>query len=362
MTLRRLIPAAVLIAAACHLALAQPRAANLPVERVALGSDFRVMGAHGVWDAVALEHPHLLLLAGGTIDVGDAMDDRVLRSFYAKVGAVAALRQLMADVPVLATWNDGEYGCRGCGSESQIKAQAQSAFLDFLGAPPDATVARTPGVYQTRLFGRRGAMLQVIALDTLFFRDPLQRSATGPDPAGGVVGPYEPTDDPGATVLGPQQWEWLEAELGRPADLRIVLSSMQILASGHGEPCWALFPRERERLLRLLDGAPGGLLLVSGGREHAELSLAEAGAIEGVSRPLLEVTAGPWNTAAPWRNSLNPLRLGSMYAGANYGVIEIGWEVADPTVTVSVRDDAGGTVLRVDRRLSALGPAAGGGE
>jgi alkaline phosphatase D len=353
---------AVLLAlAAPGAALAQVRSASLPVERVVFGSDFAIMGPRGVWDAVAAEDPHLLLLAGGSVDAGNVLDQAILRSFYTKLAGVTALTRLRSSIPTLAVWNDGEYGCVGCGSENHIKRNAQAAFFEFFGPPPTSTPGTTPGVYQSRLFGAPGRLVQVVMLDTLFFRDPLQRSPGGPDPAAGVVGPLEPTDDFNAWLLGPQQWTWLEAELSREVDLRIIVSPIQILAEGHGEECWALFPPERERLVALLNDAPGAVALVSGGRGFAEVSAAGPGDVPGLERPLVEVTAGSWNRDAPWTNSRNPHREGSAFFGANYGAIEIGWDEPDPTVTLAVRDGAGGTVIRVDRTLSGLAAAGAGG-
>jgi len=53
-------------------------------------------------------------------------------------------------------------------------------------------------------------------------------------------------------MLGEAQWAWLEASLRRPAQLRLLVSSVQLLDTGHAWECWAQLPRERRRLLRLL--------------------------------------------------------------------------------------------------------------
>jgi alkaline phosphatase D len=41
----------------------------------------------------------------------------------------------------------------------------------------------------------------------------------------GLVGWYIPHADPSTTILGEEQWEWLEQPLRQPADLRIIASS-----------------------------------------------------------------------------------------------------------------------------------------
>src|ERR671935_24702 len=70
------------------------------------------------------------------------------------------------------------------------------------------------------LLGPEGKPLQVILLDTRYFRSPVKRSGRT------VV----PNTDPGATILGPAQWEWLERQLREPADLRLIGSSIQVVA------------------------------------------------------------------------------------------------------------------------------------
>jgi hypothetical protein len=67
-------------------------------------------------------------------------------------------------------------------------------------------------------------------------------------------GPYG-VDDGDGTLLSAVQWRWLEELPTRPAGLRIVASSIQVLASHHGYESWANFPHERERLLSLVSQA-----------------------------------------------------------------------------------------------------------
>jgi alkaline phosphatase D len=69
----------------------------------------------------------------------------------------------------------------------------------------------------------------VIVLDTRYFRGPLQKRAK--KIAG--EGPYEVSSNLSATMLGDAQWKWLEEQLKVPAKVRILVSSIQVVAQDH---------------------------------------------------------------------------------------------------------------------------------
>ena len=74
-------------------------------------------------------------------------------------------------------------------------------------------------------------------------------------------------------MLGETQWQWLEDQLGHsPADLNIVVSSIQVLTTNPLVESWGHFPHAKARLLDLLVRTrPKHLLLLSGGVHYAEL-------------------------------------------------------------------------------------------
>ena len=53
---------------------------------------------------------------------------------------------------------------------------------------------------------------------------------------------YLPDDDPEKTMLGDAQWAWLWEELQKPADLRLLVSSVQVVSEGHGWEAWKMLP------------------------------------------------------------------------------------------------------------------------
>ena len=155
-------------------------------------------------------------------------------------------------------------------------------------------------------------------------------------------------------MLGDEQWRWLEQQLRRPAEIRLLVSSIQVVAEDHGWEKWMNLPRERERLFSLVrtTGAKG-VIFLSGDRHLAELSMMDGGA----GYPLYDLTASGLNNASPkWRPSeANRHRVATMNEGDNFGLVEIDWQSSDPIVSLQIRDLSGEATLRTRVRLSTLG-------
>ena len=172
--------------------------------------------------------------------------------------------------------------------------------------------------------GPDGKRVQFILLDTRYFRTSLKRAVKRKD----GNGPYEPDDSEKAELLGIEQWNWLEKSLKTPADLRIIASSIQVLSSNHGWETWGNFPKDRARLLNLLENTKGSSLVISGDRHSAEiLQLDLANGF-----PLLDVTSSAMNQRQRPNSEKNIYRIGEKYFNENFGLIEINWSQKKPSV------------------------------
>ena len=121
-------------------------------------------------------------------------------------------------------------------------------------------------------------------------------------------------------MLGAAQWTWLEAQLAMPADYRLLVSSVQFIAVGHGWEGWKNMPSERQRLLNLLDEyAIENLVILSGDRHRGALYSAETNG----GRRLLEVTSSPLNRGVLREEEDGPFRIGSTFTQNNFGVVSI---------------------------------------
>lgn len=169
--------------------------------------------------------------------------------------------------PILATWDDHDFGENDGGGSYPHKKEAQVEFWNWLDEPATSPRRQQEGVYQAQAFGPSGKRVQVVLLDTRYFRSPLKKV---PKDKAMLGGSYVPTDDTSATMLGAAQWAWLAQVLQQPADLRFIVSSIQFAPEAHGGECWANMPHEQQRLLKLLQGQTA--VILSGDRHWCEFS------------------------------------------------------------------------------------------
>lgn len=335
--------------------LVAPTAAEEPISRIAFGSCLRQDQPQPIWNAIVESEPELFLFIGdniyGDLEQRPVVDMAILEKCWAQLGADPGYRRMKAACPILATWDDHDYGVNDGGVEYKKKRESQRIFLDFFDEPADSPRREREGVYHSWTFGPEGRRVQVILLDTRYFRSPLNHIGRNPDKSLGIDGPYAPSEDPEATVLGETQWTWLEARLREPAELRIVASSIQVIANEHRWEKWGNFPAERERLFDLVKRTrANGVVLISGDRHSAEISRIDVG------YPLYDVTSSSLNQPGGWHNEVNPFRVGSKFVDENFGTIDIDWSTDDPTLSLRIRDLRGRSVLHVHTTLSALQP------
>jgi alkaline phosphatase D len=110
--------------------------------------------------------------------------------------------------------------------------------------------------------------------------------------------------DSEATILGADQWIWLEASIhNSTADVIVILSSIQILATNHPYEKWHNFPLERERLLQLIANASKNktVLAVSGDRHRSGIYQNDH---------FVEITASSLNKSASKNIETDPFATG----------------------------------------------------
>jgi alkaline phosphatase D len=229
---------------------------------------------------------------------------------------------LVSHVPVMATWDNHDYGHHSAGAEFPLKSESADIFLDFFGEPEDSARRHRPGVYDAKVFGPEGRRVQIILLDTRSFKS-VPRLAQRPEGVVGSLYKYEPNIDPEATLLGPAQWQWLERQLHDPAEIRLIASSGQVVADQKGMDEWGNYPLERQRFFDLIEhtGA-AGVLLLSGNVHFSEVSLTDEGPY-----PLVDFTSsGLTHVNRGYPKADNHYRVAGPYVEPSFGLVEINWE------------------------------------
>lgn len=245
---------------------------------------------------------------------GDTEDMQIMKAKYDKQKQRPSYQKLIKSMDIYGIWDDHDFGVNDGGKEYSMKDESKHLMLDFLDIPADATVRNHTGAYQSYTINDKGLNIKLILLDTRYFRDSLEINLDRPPL-------YHPNMN--GTVLGEDQWIWLENELANStADIHLIGSSYQLIPNDHGYEKWGNFPKERKRFFELISKTkPKRPIVLSGDRHIAEFSKIE---LEGLEYPLYEFTSSglthTWSSANPEENKH---RIGELIIKKNFGIIEI---------------------------------------
>jgi alkaline phosphatase D len=327
------------------------QAAARTVTRIAFGSCFDQRMAQPIWEAIFAYRPELFLFLGDNV-YGSAPrallqpDLPVLVNAYAMARTNPAFARIRRESEVLAVWDDHDFGLNDGGADMPYRQRAKALFLDFFDIAPDDERRTRDGLYFARSFGPEGRRLQIILLDTRWFRSPLVAPEVRPR-----YGRYVPTEDRSTTILGEAQWAWLAERLREPAQVRLVASSIQVVADGHNWERWGNFPHERQRLYDLVrDTGARGVVFLSGDRHLGAIYRETAD----VAYPMIDLTGSPASRPASNNREPGPNRLGAIYGMENFGTVDIDWW--DRSLTLSVRGMNGEPARRLAVRFDELAP------
>ena len=306
------------------------------LDRVALGSCFKTKGDMPEALARLIGHqPDLFLWLGDNI-YADTTDMALMRQKYDNKKRNPDYQQfLKASIPVMATWDDHDFGRNNDGKHYQKRAESQLEYLrHFDVEASDPRLNGQGGIYEAKLLGPNGEQTHVITLDARYFRSP-------------TFSNYGTCEGDNSTILGEQQWQWLESELSKPSEIKIIASGIQVLpplhkgrslnsycAYGNGKKfnkaianlnekamsgtsyeSWAEMPAEREKLLRLVQksvnaGKTKAVIFLSGDQHWGELlqKAIPASTEFGAPVTVYEVTASGFGQNWPYHIE-NPMRL-----------------------------------------------------
>lgn len=324
-----------------------------PISRIAFGSCAKESSPQPIWAQVRAYDPELFIWAGDNV-YNDTINHDEMRAKWAMLDDKPIYRDLRQQIPMLATWDDHDYGFNDSGAEFPEREASQQIFLDWLGVAADSPRREREGIYHSEIVGPPGQRVQFIVLDTRYHRSALVRYEPAP---GERRSPYKPLNDRNATMLGEAQWNWLEEQLQKPAEIRLIVTSIQFVSDEHRFEKWGNLPRERYRMLDMIRRTQArGVIFLSGDRHHAELSKLQLSDLY----PLYDLTASGLTQSRPSRNGdtrppeLNRHRIDNQFRGHHFGAITIDWEQPDPAITLEIVDREMATPIAKTIHLSEL--------
>lgn len=285
------------------------------IDRIAFGSCSFQFGKQKIWKSVVEKDPQLWVWLGDIIYADTKNMDR-MRQKYEKLHANRNYGLLREQCPIIATWDDHDFGGNNVGGEYLMKEESERIFLDFFGDGKDDPRTARPGIYHSYSYGSGDEKLNIIMLDTRYFRE-------------------EP--GPEADMLGEAQWKWLEAELrDSDAALTIIGSSIQFVAEFRDYEHWGNFSASRKKLLELIaDTEPGAVVFISGDVHFGEVSKRSFPELD---HPIYDLTSSGLTHGNQMTGFKNPYRVGdSRFGYRNFGFISIDWEKRELLYTISDR-------------------------
>ena len=303
------------------------------ISRIAFGSCNHQSRSQHMWAQIAATDPDMFLFIGDN-NYGDQFwkgdaSLSTLREAYAVMAKTPELTTFRERIPMMITWDDHDFGFNDGGANFAFRGWSETIFETFWGS--SAEVRSRPGVYESRIFGEAGKRTQIITLDTRFFRSDFDAIAYSPKRP--PLGPYIPSNDLSKTMLGDAQWAWLKQELAKPADFRVVVSSIQVITDAHNYESWEALPIERRKLYGVLAARePSGLVLLSGDRHGAGIySHRPSRDITRTGEKFWELTSSSLNysfssTEQNTAREPDPKRMTDFISEENFGQIVVDWK------------------------------------
>lgn len=323
----------------------------LPPFKIAFGSCAEEYVPQPILDLVVKHKPDLFVYLGDNI-YGDTHDMNVLQAKYDSLAIKPEFQRLKKAVPIIATWDDHDFGWNDDGRYYPFKKESKEIFLNFFEEPMNSDRRKHEGIYTSYMYDVNGRKLQVILLDNRTFRNNLRlyRGELSHNPRYFYPLDYYPHQIEDSTFLGDAQWAWLEEELKKPADLRIIGSGSQFGIEYNGYEAWANYPHEQKRFLELIKKTnASGVLFITGDVHYAEISrLIYPGLY-----PIYDITASgitsTWHFATP-----NANRIEGPVMDNHFGLLTIDWSKKDADIKMEIWDIRDNQRIEYSIKLSSI--------
>lgn len=278
-------------------------------------------------------NPDLFIYLGDNI-YGDTRDMNVLKNKYEKLASKAEFQELKKSTKILSVWDDHDFGENDKGRHYPFKKESKEIFMNFWEVPQNSERRTHDGIYGSEYVKLGDKTLQIIMLDTRTFRDDLLKNEPKNSAYKNDYVPYTKKD---STILGNKQWKWLENELLKKADIRIIASSLQFGHEYNGYESWTNMPHEQAKFVDLIAKTKAnGVVFISGDVHWGEISKMKTNN----SYPLYDVTSS--GITQTWTSTeSNKNRIGDEIIQNNIGLIEIFYKDKEPLIKLNLFDKNG---------------------
>ena len=311
------------------------KASSKNIFKISCGSCLSQEKDQPIWKSILEEKSDVFIFMGDNVygDNKNNSDLNLLKRAYKKQKIKIPFKRLKETNEIFSIWDDHDYGKNDGGKEFENKKEAKELFLKFWDIPSDDKRRNREGLYFSKKRNTEIGIIQFIFLDTRYFRSALKLTDKQWAPK---KEKYIADYDSKKTYLGDKQWNWLKKAFKEKSDIKILISSIQVLAEGHGFEKWGNFPLEKRRLYNLIDENDINKLIILSGDRH------RAGIYKDRTKngnELYELTSSSLNLAAGKLfkavEEAGPNRIGPTYLMENYGTLEIN---NDKNIKLSIKD------------------------
>ena len=270
-----------------------------------------------IWQPIEEENLDYFIFLGDNV-YGDSIFENLYKMKRAYSKQEKLLPDFLDQTDIFAIWDDHDYGKNDGGSDYKYKKLAENLFLDFWNVPIDDVRRSREGIYfsENKVFFNK--KYKLIFLDTRYFRSELK----------GKKGSYQKNNDESSTILGKEQWTWLEKELNSNFDYLFIFSSIQIIPEDHGFEKWSNFPNDRTKLLKILEKYKDRTILFSGDRHRSGIYKRNG---------IIEITSSSMNKPGSSFFETDKYLIGETYPQENYSVLKI----LNDDINIDIKDKHG---------------------
>ena len=306
------------------LAKAQDVTRKQVLQTIAIGSCNRQEAPQPMWPLIANQNPDLWIWLGDNI-YGDTNDMQVMKEKYDMQKSNPGYQALMAQTDIIGIWDDHDFGVNDGGKEYPKREESKALMFDFLDIPENHPARQREAAYQSYLYGEGNQRVKIILLDARYHRDELVRENRR----------YQKNWE--GKLLSEEQWQWLEKELAaNEADIHIIASGIQFIATEHPYEKWDNFPKERQRMLDLIVQTQAkNVLMLSGDRHISELASYH---VPGYGM-IYDFTSSGMTHSYSSSTEYNSYRMSKLITDKSFGLIQLLWEKEQVKLVMEMRSE-----------------------